>query len=131
MKRPDIPESDKKQLELLKEQKKWHPYMVRQSSIPKLARHPNINDFNLRQHAGWSKQSEMVEVYTHELKGDSVEHVMMAYGINIKNKNKKQNERLQRELVGPYCPFCKMVNIPDTQLDLSVIGRYLWYLSTK
>jgi hypothetical protein len=52
--------------------------MIRQSSIPKLARHPNINDFNPRQHAGWSKQSEMVEVFTHELKGDSVEHVMMA-----------------------------------------------------
>jgi hypothetical protein len=78
LKRPDIPESDKKQLELLKEQKKWHPYMIRQSSIPKLARDPNINDFNPRQHAGWSKQSEMVEVFTHELKGDSVEHVMMA-----------------------------------------------------
>lgn len=44
-----------------------------------------------------------------------VEHVMMAYGINLKDKNKKQNERMQQEMVGPHCPFCKTVNVPDTQ----------------
>jgi integrase len=84
LKRPDVSESDKKHLELIKEHRKWNPYTMRHSSITKLARHPNINDFNLRQHAGWSKRSDMVEVYTHELKGDSLEHVMMAMVLTLK-----------------------------------------------
>jgi hypothetical protein len=115
LKRHDVPEKDKKHLQMLKEQRKWNRYTMRHSSITKLARDPNINDYVLRQHCGWSKRSEMVEIYTHELKGDSLEHVMMAYGINLKDKNKKQNERMQQEMVGPHCPFCKMVNVPDTQ----------------
>jgi integrase len=116
LKRPDVtPESDKKHLQFLKEQKKWHPYTMRHSSLNKLARHPNVNDYILRQHAGWSKRSDMVEVYTHELKGDSVEHVMMAYGINIKEKRDKSAQQLRKEMVGSHCPFCHTVNIPDSQ----------------
>jgi integrase len=71
LKRHDVPEKDKKHLQMLKEQRKWNPYTMRHSSITKLARDPNINDYVLRQHCGWSKRSEMVEIYTHELKGDS------------------------------------------------------------
>jgi hypothetical protein len=105
-----------KHLEFLKEHKKWHPYTMRHSSLDKLSRNPNVNDYILRQHAGWSKRSNMVEVYTHELRGDSVEHVMMAYGINIKDKRDKSVQQLHKEMVGPHCPFCHTVNIPDTQL---------------
>jgi hypothetical protein len=92
---------------------------MRHSSITKLARHPNINDFNLRQHAGWTKTSNMVEVYTHELKGDSLEHVMLAYGVNIKQKRDKTAAQLRQEMVGPHCPFCHKVNIPGALLCAS------------
>jgi integrase/recombinase XerD len=86
LKRPDVSDTDKEHLLMLKEQKKWNPYTMRHSSLTKLARDPNINDYTLRQHAGWSKRSNMIEIYTHELKGDSLEHVMLAYGVNLKDK---------------------------------------------
>jgi integrase len=114
--RPDIPDKDKQYLKMLREQKRWNPYNMRHSSITKLARHPAVNDYILRQHAGWSKTSNMVEVYTHELKGDSLEHIMMAYGINIKDKRDKDAQQLRKELVGSYCIYCKMVNVPNAQL---------------
>jgi integrase len=119
LKRPDVPDKDKKHLQMLKEQKRWNPYVMRHSSLDRLARNPNVNDYVLRRHAGWSKRSNMVEVYTHDLKGDSVEHVMMAYGINLKNKRDRTMQELREELVGPHCPFCKMVNVPGTQFCVS------------
>jgi hypothetical protein len=115
LKRPDVSEEDKKHLQFLKDTKKWYPYILRHSSLTKLKDDPNVNDYTLRQHAGWSKKSDMPEIYTHDLKGDSVEHVMLAYGIKLKNGKKKRNEHLQQEMVGPHCPFCKMVNIPNSQ----------------
>jgi hypothetical protein len=89
---------------------------MRHSSITQLARHPKINDYVLRQHCGWSKSSNMVEIYTHDLKGDSLEYVMEARGINIKNKRDKDAQQLRKELVGPHCVYCKMVNVPNAQL---------------
>jgi hypothetical protein len=41
---------------------------------------------------------------------------MMAYGINIKDKRDKSAQQLRKEMVGPHCPFCHTVNIPDSQL---------------
>jgi hypothetical protein len=55
----------------------------------------------------------MIEVYTHELKGESFEDVMMAYGIELKDK--KETQQLQEELAGRICPYCKMQNLPDAQ----------------
>ena len=116
LKRSDLDIDDKKRLQLLRDEKRWNPYTMRHSSITKLARDPNINDYTLRQHCGWSKSSNMVEIYTHDLKGDSLEHVMMAYGINIKDKRGGKNaQQLREQLVGPHCPFCKMANVPNTQ----------------
>jgi integrase len=113
LKRSDIPEEDKKHLQFLKETKKWFPYIVRHSSLSRLA--PNISEYRLREHAGWSKRSDMVEIYTHTLTGDSAEDILMLYGVNLKGGKKKRNERLQQEMVGPHCPFCHMVNTPDSQ----------------
>jgi hypothetical protein len=88
---------------------------MRHSSITQLARHPKINDYVLRQHCGWSKSSNMVEIYTHDLKGDSLEYVMEARGINIRNKRDKDAQQLRKELVGPHCVYCKIVNVPNSQ----------------
>jgi integrase/recombinase XerD len=113
--RSDISDQDKKHLQMLKDQKKWNPYTLRHSSITTLARHSKINDYVLRQHAGWSKRSDMVEIYTHELKGDSLEYVLEARGINIRSKRDERAQLLRDEQVGPYCPYCKTVNVPNTQ----------------
>jgi hypothetical protein len=75
---------------------------------------PNVSEYRLREHAGWSKRSDMVEIYTHTLTGDSAEDILMLYGVNLKGGKKKRNERLQQEMVGPHCPFCHSVNVPGT-----------------
>jgi hypothetical protein len=113
MKRPDIPPEDKIKVQHIKDNKKWNPYAMWHSSITRLARNPNINEYTLRQYAGWTKTSNMIEVYTHELKGESFEDVMMAYGIELKDK--KETQQLQEELAGRICPYCKMQNLPDAQ----------------
>jgi len=113
LKRPDIPEPDKKHLRYMKDTKKWFPYIVRHSSLSKLA--PNVSEYRLREYAGWSKRSDMVEIYTHTLTGDSAEDILMLYGVNLNGGRKRRNEQLQQEMVGPHCPFCHAANIPDSQ----------------
>jgi hypothetical protein len=115
--RPDIPEEDRKHLKFLRDTKKWFPYIMRHSSLDMFANDPNVNDYSLRRHAGWSKRSNMVEIYTHG--GSSVEHVMMALGVKLKNSKKKLSEELKQKMVGPLCPFCLTSNIPGTQLCIS------------
>lgn len=114
LKREDISEEDKKHLEFIKNTKKWYPYIIRHSSLTKLA--PNVKEYRLREHAGWTKRSEMVEVYTHTLTGDSAQDVLMLNGVNLKGGKKKRNEKIQQEMVGPQCPYCHTANLPDTQL---------------
>lgn len=97
---------------------------MRHSTIDKLSKDPNVNEYTLRQHAGWSKRSEMVEIYAHELKGDAFEDAMLTYGINLKDKNRKQNEQqLQKEMIGPHCPLCKMVNMQTLSFVHHVIDH--------
>ena len=104
---------------------------MRHSSLTKLARDPHINDYVLRQHAGWVKSSNMIEVYTHDLKGGSLEPVMLALGVNLKDKNKSQKEKIQQEMIGPHCPFCKMVNVPILSFVSPATDRYLPQLPTN
>src|SRR5215218_6734819 len=62
-----------------------NPYLRRQSSLSEKAR--LVNEYTLRQHAGWTKNSDMIEIYTHELAGESSEDLLLAYGIDVKKKN--------------------------------------------
>jgi integrase len=114
LKRLDIPEEDKKHLEFLRDTKKWYPYIVRHSSLNKLA--PVMNEYNFRRHAGWTKRSNMIEIYIHTLASEVPEELLTVYGVNLrKSGKKKQNERLQQEMIGPHCHFCHTTNIPGTQ----------------
>jgi hypothetical protein len=79
LKRPYIPEKDKKHLEFLRDTKKWYPYIVRHSSLSKLA--PKMTEYNFRRHTGWTKRSNMIEVYTHTLAGDAPEELLTVYGV--------------------------------------------------
>ena len=113
LKRPDVPPEDKLKLQQLQDTKKWNPYNMRHSSITKYARNPNINEYTLRQHCGWTKSSNMIEVYTHELKGESFEDVMLACGVDLRDR--KERELQLQELSGKHCPYCRMLNIPDAR----------------
>jgi integrase/recombinase XerD len=114
LKRPDVPPEEKLKLQQLKDTKKWNPYNMRHSSITKYARNPNINEYTLRQHCGWTKSSNMIEVYTHELNGESFEDVMLACGVDLRDR-KERELQIQQELSGKHCPYCRMLNIPDAR----------------
>ena len=73
---PDIPEEDKTKIRILLD-KPWNPYVRRHSALTekwKLLK----SEQALRMHAGWSKTSKMVEIYTHEFGNESSELLLQA-----------------------------------------------------
>jgi integrase len=117
LRKSDISPEDKIKLQEIKDNKKWYPYVMRHSSISKYARNPNINEYTLRQHAGWTKTSNMIDVYTHELGGEHFEDIMLACGIDLRDK--KQQEQLQQQLQGKKCPYCSIENVPEARFCIS------------
>jgi hypothetical protein len=63
----------------------------------------------LRMHAGWSKTSKMVEIYTHEFGNESSEMLLQAYGI-IPTNGHENNILKPRQ-----CPNCAEPNKPESQ----------------
>ena len=64
----------------------------------------------MRLHAGWSKNSGMVKVYTLELGGESSRAILSAYGI-MKNEVERKNDMLEPK----YSPNCKEPNKPNSR----------------
>jgi Zn-dependent membrane protease YugP len=64
----------------------------------------------MRLHAGWSKNSDMVKIYTHELGGESSRAILSAYGI-MKNEVEQKKDLLEPK----YCPNCKEPNKSDAK----------------
>lgn len=105
--RPDVPPEDKEVIKGMLE-KPWNPYIRRHTALSEKAKY--LNDYNLRLHAGWSKTSNMVHVYTHELGAESSREILAEHGI-MESENKAK-----RDLLAPrYCPKCKEPNKPDAK----------------
>jgi hypothetical protein len=104
---PDIPEEDKNKIRILLE-KPWNPYVRRHSALTekwKLLK----SEQALRMHAGWSKTSKMVEIYTHEFGNESSELLLQAYGIIPANE-------YENNILKPrQCPDCSEPNKPDSR----------------
>jgi integrase/recombinase XerD len=124
LEKPDIPmqhddnalqEGDRIKIRALLK-KPWNPYIRRHTALTEKA--PLLKDFNLRQHAGWVKSSNMVEIYTHELGGESSEDLLMACGIDIRASNKSEAAS-QLALQARACPHCSEPNKPDFKFCLS------------
>lgn len=106
LERPDVPPEDKARIrELL--QKPWNPYIRRHTSLTEKAK--ILNEYKLRLHAGWTKTSKMVEVYTHELGGESSAALLEAYG--IKAKADPTTSILQPRV----CHICHESNKPEAR----------------
>jgi integrase len=114
LQRADVPPEDKTILrELLR--KRWNPYIRRHTALTEKAR--LVNEYDLRQHAGWTKTSEMVEIYTHELGHESSEDLLLAYGIDVKSKEGEQQRQILLESL--ICPHCSEPNKPNTKFCLA------------
>lgn len=106
LERPDVSPEEKLRIkELLA--KPWNPYIRRHTSLTEKAK--LVNEYQLRLHAGWTKTSKMVEIYTHELGGESTAALLEAYGIFPKES---QTENALRP---KQCPNCNEVNKPEAR----------------
>jgi hypothetical protein len=102
-----IPEDKKKIRDLLL--KKFNPYIFRHSALT--AKSKILKESTLRQHAGWSKNSDMPQIYTHFFGNESNESLLAEYGI-VTEAN-KDNVLLPESLRPKQCPNCSEANIPD------------------
>lgn len=97
--RPDVQPEDKTIIKGML-QKLWNPYIRRYGSLTEKARMLK-NNYSLRLHAEWSKNSQIVTVYTHELGRESSSDLLAAYGITEKSIDGKV------EMLRPkICPMC-------------------------
>jgi hypothetical protein len=93
--------------------RRWNPYVRRHSSLTEKAR-LLPNDYSLRLHAGWTKNSKMVDIYTHELGGESSHELLAAYGVVPKSIDGKTKILIPRE-----CPNCREPNKPDARFCIN------------
>jgi hypothetical protein len=110
--RTDLTEDQRARLRKLLS-RKFVPYALRHSSLQLYAR-GGISEYDLRLHAGWNKNSDMIQVYTTEEGNESAEDILRLY-YNIDVRDKKQQKQIQEELKGRTCPHCGVSNLQHAQ----------------
>jgi hypothetical protein len=104
---PTIPEEDKDKIRILLD-KPWNPYVRRHSSLTEIWKLLK-SEQALRMHAGWSKTSNMVEIYTHEFGNESSQLLLQARGIIPADAE-------ENEILKPLqCPSCNESNKPESR----------------
>jgi hypothetical protein len=102
---PTVPHEDKQKIkELLK--KPWNPYIRRHSALTEKS--AILKEHVLRQHAGWSGNSQMHLKYLHYFGNESSESLLEAYGIIPKGQQLDQLKPKQ-------CPNCSEPNKLDSK----------------
>jgi integrase/recombinase XerD len=104
-----IPEDKQKIRDLLK--KPWNPYIFRHSALTAKAKF--LKENTLRQHVGWTQNSEMPRTYIHFLGNESNEILLAEYGI-VTEAN-KSNVLLPANLRPKICSNCSESNIHDSK----------------
>jgi hypothetical protein len=99
-----LPEEKMRIKELLK--KPWNPYIRRHSALTEKS--TILKEHVLRQHAGWSGNSQMHLKYVHYFGNESSESLLEAYGIIPKGQQLDQLKPKQ-------CPNCSEPNKPDSK----------------
>ena len=102
---PNIPTEDKREIEdLLK--KPWNPYVSRHSALTEKSK--ILKESILRQHAGWSHNSNMHLKYVHFFGNESSESILEAYGLKPKLED-------INKLKPVSCPNCGELNKIDSK----------------
>ena len=110
---PNVSSEDKtKIMELLK--KPWNPYIRRHSALTEKSK--MLKEHTLRQHAGWSPNSNMHQKYIHYFGNESNEALLEVYGLKSKLE---QIDRLKprqcpncnepNQISARFCVRCKMI----------------------
>ena len=104
----NVPIEDKNKIRnLLK--KPWNPYIRRHSGLTEKSKLKQLNEYQLRQYAGWSPRSQMHLKYIHYFGDESSETLLEAYGIITKNQEQINALRYKQ------CPNCAEPNKPENQ----------------
>ena len=103
---PSVPPEDKNLMrDLMK--KPWNPYIRRHSALTEKSK--ILKEHVLRQHAGWSTNSDMPQKYLHYFGNESSQSLLEAYGIVT------TDVQLQDQLKSKQCPNCTEPNKPDSK----------------
>lgn len=89
--------------------KTWNPYIFRHSALTAKAKF--LKENALRQHVGWTQNSEMPRTYIHFLGNESNEILLAEYGISTETN--KDIVLLPDNLRPTLCHNCNESNIPD------------------
>ena len=102
---PNISTEDKAKIrELLK--KPWNPYIRRHSALTEKSK--ILKESTLRQHAGWTSNSNMHQRYVHFFGNESNESILEAYGLKPKLED-------INKLKPVACPNCGDLNKIDSK----------------
>ena len=102
---PNVPTDDKRKIaELLK--KPWNPYVRRHSALTEKSK--ILKESILRQHAGWTPNSNMHLKYVHYFGNESSESILEAYGLKPKLEDINKLKPLS-------CPNCGELNKIDSK----------------
>jgi hypothetical protein len=104
---PNISEEEKNKIRILFD-KPWNPYIRRHTALTEKVKLLK-SEYALRLHAGWSKNSKMVEIYTHEFGNESSQLLLQTYGI-IPDNTHENNILKPRQ-----CPNCSESNKSDSR----------------
>jgi hypothetical protein len=113
---PDIPPEDKARIKMLLT-RHWNLYVQRHSALTEKAK--ILREPVLRQHAGWSPNSKMPQLYIHFFANESSQSLLEAYGIETGNDREGQQQQKQHnqslKLKLKQCPSCSEPNKMDAK----------------
>jgi integrase len=112
----DIPPEDKAHIKMLLT-RHWNLYVQRHSALTEKAK--ILREPVLRQHAGWSPNSKMPQLYIHFFANESSQSLLEAYGIETRDDQEGQQQQKQHnrssKLKLKHCPNCSEPNKMDAK----------------
>jgi hypothetical protein len=104
---PNISSDEKNKIQNLLT-KPWNPYIHRHSALTKKAQ--ILKEHTLRQHAGWTANSMMPQIYLHFYGNESSRSLLEAYGLVEIDQENSINRVKPKQ-----CPNCSEPNKPDSK----------------
>jgi integrase len=101
---PSLPDRDNAYIKNMLT-KPWNPYILRHSALT--AKSQILKESTLRDHAGWSMNSRMPNIYIHYFGDESSKSLLEAFGVE------KYHQRQSDILKNKQCPNCSESNKPD------------------
>ncbi|HEY7108055.1 MAG TPA: site-specific integrase [Nitrososphaeraceae archaeon] len=132
---PNINPEDKQKIKKLLT-KPWNPYIRRHSALTEKSK--ILKESILRQHAGWTNDSKMPNIYLHYFGNESNESILEAYGLKTKSESIDIMKPVQCPNCGEsckidsrFCPKCRMVltydayseTIEQKESDITILMR--------